>query len=113
MHGLPKNFDFDALRGRTLDQVAFSRYKVNLHLSGNCIIGVEGTVSLNTGKALPLPDSLPLLYPLIDSAVVNAVSESAGTLSLAFDGNDVLHIHDSNDRFESYSVQMNGTEIFV
>jgi hypothetical protein len=113
MNGLPKNFDFDALRGRTLDMVAFGRYKVNLHLSGSCLIGVEGTVSVNTGEALRLPDSLAALYPLIDTSIAKAFSESAGTLSLAFESGDVLNIHDSSARFESYSVQLDGREVAI
>jgi len=113
MHGLPMSFDFDVLCGRTLDLVSFTAYQVNLSLSENCLLKVEGSMSLNLEQPLLLPASLAILFPLIGHTVQRASSVSAGTLSLEFENTDVLHIQDSSTQFESYSITLDAKELVI
>ena len=63
MHGLPKNFETGFLQGKTLELVCFAQYQVWLHLSGACLIGVEGELAVDNSEQLRLPDSLSALRP--------------------------------------------------
>lgn len=111
MFGLPVDFDPSFLCGRTLDTVCFTAYQANLHFSDDCLIRVEGDVSLDEGERLRLPDVLSALYLLIGLEIDSVHGTKAGTLSLSFRGKRVLHIHDSSVQFESYAVSVRGATV--
>ncbi len=111
MFGLPVDFDPNFLCGRTLDTVCFTAYQVNLHFSDDCLISVEGEMSLDEGERVRLPEVLSALYLLIGLGIEGVHGTQAGTLSLYFTGKRALHIHDSNSQFESYSVNVKGTTV--
>ncbi len=113
MYGLPPEFDFNVLYERTLDMVSFSKFQVDLSFSDKCLIRVEGSVSINSEKPVLLPASLSLIFPFIGHTVQKAFSESPGTLSLLFEQGDVLHIHDSSERYESYAISLHGKELAI
>jgi hypothetical protein len=112
MFGLPSNFDPSFLCGRTLDLVCFTAHQVNLHFSDDCLISVEGDMSLDDGENLRLPDVLSLAYLLVNQEIDGALRTDAGTLSLSFKNKKTFHIRDSNRQFESYAVSVKG-EIVV
>jgi hypothetical protein len=111
MFGLPVDFDPSFLCGRTLDTVCFTAYQVNLHFSDDCLISVEGDLSLDEGERLRLPDVVSALYLLIGLEIDSVHSTKAGPLSLSFRGKGTLQIHDSSGQFESYAVSVKGATV--
>lgn len=113
MYGLPKDFDLEQFRGRSLEMVCFGTYKFDLHLSGGYLIGVEGDISLNSDEPVKLPAALQLLYPLINQEISAATKSGLGTLSFTFDQGSVLHIHDSSKQYECYSISVKGKTLTI
>jgi len=111
MYGLPEDFKTAIFHGRSLDLVCFTRYQVDLHLSGKFLISVEAEISLDAGKRFRLPLSLSYIYPLIDQKIVSTSTTVSGTLSLHFEKGKTLCIHDSSEQFESYSISEHGVLI--
>jgi hypothetical protein len=109
MHGLPEGFKTDFLCERTLDLICFTRYQVYFHLSRECLISVEGEISLDQSGRLSLPTSLSDIYPLIDQRITAASGRADGRLSLVFEKGQTLFIYDSSEQFESYSISDHGT----
>jgi hypothetical protein len=109
MYGLPVDFKTGFFCGRTLDLVCFTKYQVYLHLSDECLISVEGELSLDGGERQRVPIILPAIYRLIDQKITAASSTIAGTLSIVFEKGQTLYIYDSSKQFESYSISERGT----
>jgi hypothetical protein len=108
MYDLPADFDFNQLVGKSLDLVCFGKFKMDLHLSGGYLIGVEDDISLDSGNLSELPDALSLVYTLINQEITAASREGAGVLALTFSQGSVLRIHDSSKQFECYSISLKG-----
>lgn len=108
MYGLPADFKADFFCGKTLDLVCLTRYQTYLHFSGECLVSIEGEISIGGIRNSKLPNSLSDLYPLIDQEITVAESSVTGTLSLTFEKGKTLLIKDSNENFESYSISDHG-----
>ncbi len=113
MNGLPADFKTEFLCGKTLSLVSVMRFQVDLSLEEGCLISISGEVSLDKGERLELPCSLLYLFQLIDQKVVAASSTIDGTLSLAFERGQTLHVYDSNEKYESYTISKNGEILAV
>jgi len=113
MNGLPSDFRTAFICGRTLNSLVVGRYVVNLFFSEDCVISVEGAVSLDKRERIDLPSSILYLFQVIDRKVVSASSTTEGTLSLVFDSGETLHIYDSNERHESYNISVPGKILAV
>jgi hypothetical protein len=114
MNGLLADFDSNFLIGRELESISFGTYVLNLHFSRSCLISVESTISLDNGKPTELPESLFLVYRLLNKAVATTSSRSDGTSALQFEGAQKLTIYDSNADYESYNIRAeNGILVVV
>jgi len=91
--------------------VCFTKYQVYLHFSNECLISVEGEISLDRSERMRLPVALSNLYPLIDQKIKSTSSTIAGTLALVFDEGQTLLIYDSSEQFESYAITEHGAVI--
>jgi hypothetical protein len=113
MYDLPEDFDLDQFLGRSLEMVSFGQYKIDLHLSGGYLIGVEDDISLDSGKPVELPAVLEFLYPLINQDIKAATRSGSRTLSFTFEKGSVLHIHDSSKQYECYSISLKGKTLAI
>lgn len=118
MYGLPADFETAFLVGRTLDSIGVQSNVINLSLSGECLISAEGgpsegNLSFDEGELIDPPTSILHLYPLIDQKIVAASGCIHGKLSLVFEKGQTLHIHDTSERYESYSISLNDKMIVL
>ena len=113
MYDLPADFDLKQFRGRSLELVCFAAYKVDLHLSGGYLIGIEDSISLDSEDQVKLPESIMLLYPLINQDINDVTRSGSGMLSFKFEGGSVLHIHNSVKQYECYSISLNGKTLVI
>jgi hypothetical protein len=111
MYGLPDGFNADFLCGRTLDSVCVTLAQLYLHFSGDCLITIDGEVSVDGGELLILAEAILSVYALIDQKVVNTAGDARGKLSLTFEKGATLHFHDTDQRYEAYCIAINGKEI--
>jgi hypothetical protein len=118
MYGLPKDFDPNALVGRTLEQVCFNYSQLILVFDAHVQITIE---SLFSHEAPEVLNKDPLDFPIVSSdlmqvlehAIVEAVGNAEGTLSLRFDNGHTIKCFDPYRQYEAYRIQIGETEIVV
>ncbi len=120
MYGLEIGTDVDALNGCTIESITISPHQVQLHLdsSRNIGVSVEGSFAVaGAGEDLVIHDSPPaaaqVLAARIGAEVVSALVESPGALTLRLGDGSTIEIYDSEDRYESYQINIGEQLIIV
>jgi hypothetical protein len=118
MYGLPAGFDASFLIGRTLHGILVQSNVIHLQLSEQCTISSggwkdAGGLSVDDGELLNIPDAAPHLYDLLDKKIASASGQTDGTLSLIFEGGKTIHVHDAQERYESYQIHLDGKMIVL
>ena len=125
MYGIRADTDLSFLRGKTLIQVCFGPYDLQLRFAENAHISIQSSVgygapeegyekrSIGGEPGLPnvLDDTRFLLRLLMKTA--EAVSWTAeGTITLNSECGLNLQIYDDSRQFESYTIN-NGNQLFI
>jgi hypothetical protein len=130
MYGIGATTDLSFLKGKTLCQVAFGPYDLQLGFeqgfSGGARISIQSSVGYgeSDGSYLPRIIGKPeegettvlqepgFLLALLMKEVADVSWTSDGTLSLSFSGDIRLQIYDDYKAYESYQVS-NGDDLIV
>jgi hypothetical protein len=117
MHGVKPDTDLSPLLGKRVESILFSRFQVIIHLEDRLFISLEAECSFEQGDSIvrredyrPLANSFAeLLGHCIDEAKV----VSADTIEFEFSNGVLLSIFDSNERYESFQIQLPGQLLVV
>jgi hypothetical protein len=107
MNGLPATIDWVFLIGRTLQQVAFGQYQLQLRFDGGIWIDVEGKVTIDGMSA-----DAESLRGLVGVRIDSVGRKGPGDLVISLGGRS-LTLHDSNEQYESYTIGAPGLHIVV
>lgn len=97
---------------------AIGRYDLQLHFSDHASISIVGefVVTSPGGERAAFDQPIPaaaILAERLSSGVVEAVVAEPGVVSLRFSDGYGLYIPDSSDRYESYTINLEGRLIIV
>jgi hypothetical protein len=121
MYGIEPTADLSFLREKTLIQVCFGPYDLQLRFAEeDTSISIQSTVGYgrpdgdflrrtigkDEGRSSILEDPCPLL-DLLNQRVVGVSWTSDGTTSLEFENGSRLQIYDDSRQFESYNIWHN------
>jgi hypothetical protein len=118
MYGLPKDFHPNSLVGRTLEQVCFSQNQLILVFDANVQITIESLFSheapgLVTKDPIDFPIGNSELMQVLEHAIVEALGDAKGTLTLRFDNGHTIKCFDPYRQYEAYRIQIGETEIII
>ena len=117
MHGLPEDFDPRAFMGAELSQLCISVNTTSLSFDGHRGITLLGSFAYRAREGdlstYSVPEGSESLLRLPGKTVVAATVESGCDLRLVFDDGQVIVCLDDSTAYESYSLSIDGREIFV
>ena len=109
--------DLSFMERKSLEQICFGTYQLQLNFSESVSLNLESRLVLTTAEnevfdlRQPYTQADPLLN-LLGSEVISAWAEANGDLSVEFSNNDTLKIMNDNAEFESYQI-MNGSSSII
>jgi hypothetical protein len=109
MYGLNPDLDLSFFHERRLDQVCVGEYDTRLNFDEDVSIGLQSEFTLDGQRNGPRDGHI--LHVLLALQVREARRAGRGDLVLDF-GSHVLVVHDSYDRYESYTIT-NGADLTV
>lgn len=117
MHGLATDADVRFLRLAEFESLTVSRHEVVLHLFPRISINVTAFVRLVSpdGEELISEESLQIaraMLSLVGSTVADVSIVPSGTLRSTWSSGHVLDLIDSEEHYESYTIQ-NGDQVIV
>jgi hypothetical protein len=126
MYGIKATTDLSFLKGKTLCQVCFGPYDLQLNFAEGTRISVESTVGYGAadgtyakrviGKGPGMSEVLEdtgFLLRLLMKEVADVHWTAEGTMTLTFTGGSRLQLYDDSQQFESYNVGNAGQLIVV
>lgn len=118
MHGLPRDFDFAAFHGRTIEQISFAAYLVVLSFGEDLWLQVESSLSYRLDPHQPdtfetIPISRSGLMVLIGKTVERADTPGDGTLALHFEDGARFQCFDDKPMYECYQLWIGGRRVIV
>jgi hypothetical protein len=112
MYGVPDGLDLSFLHGAELIQVCLGLSQIQLHFLPDGNISVEGEWELLGAdgaifdRSEPSPRSRAFqLHRLLGKQVVQTQVTPPTSVTLRFEGGDLLRIFDSSTQYESFSIQ--------
>jgi len=105
MHGLSKNIDLNPFLGAELEQIGIGKYQTQLRFSDDVTISIEGLVSIDDKRRVPVFSVSARLTEYIGKSIRSCAPLNLGDLAVTFDGGGTLIVHDSNDSTESYTLE--------
>lgn len=100
-----------------VEQVCLSRHQVQLRLESRLYIAIESKFSFSHEELLSEePDYISSAHAfalLVESHINDARVVNDRTVKLVFSNGSSLSIFDSNDRYESFQIQLPGQLIVV
>jgi hypothetical protein len=109
MYGLPSGTNLDFIKNTILIQACFGPHDLILKFHQNVSISCYSSLAVGrTGTELirhrsPKEISRKIIR-LLNRPVLNIEWTPSGTVSLTFEGNDLLEIYDDNGPYESYTI---------
>jgi len=119
MYDLPKEVNFDFLKGQELAMLCFGPYTLTLHFDPGTQIQIEGAFShrgcrsTKNLKKYRFPITESQLMGLLMQKIKNVETKENGKLTLHFSNNESLIIEGNTGPYESYNVQHHGRYIVV
>lgn len=107
MNGLPAGMNWEFLIGRTLQQVCFGQYQIQLRFDGEVWMDVEGAVTVDGAAA-----GAHILTKLLGAVITSVDAEGRGDLVVSIGGHGLV-LYDSNAHYESYTIGAPGLHIVV
>jgi len=113
MYGLPSGTSFDFIKGTTLIQACFGPHDLilNFHQTVSQTISISICSSLAVGRAgtnllrhTSFEEIGREILSLLNRDVIDVGWTPDGTVSLTFEGNDLLEIYDDSANYESYTI---------
>ena len=117
MHGVPSDLPLAPFIGRECNQIALGRFQIQFHFSGTGSIYAESRWELR-GPTGDLIDSACehveretyRIHLIIDVPVVRFAIDPPLCFTLFFESGHALTIFDDSDRYESFSLGLEGEE---
>lgn len=110
MYGVPKKLESLAIVGSPLAQLCLGPYIVHFSFDSGHQISAEGTVEVVQGGEVistwtsQQGWSTTKYQGLLRASVVSCSVPHSKVLVISFEGDLALHVHDSSEQFESFSV---------
>ena len=109
MYGLPSGTNLDFIKGATLVQACFGPHDLILNFHETVTISIwssvaVGPVGTDLHRHTRFDEISQAILSLLNRTVLNVGWTPNGTLSLTFEGGDLLEIYDDSANFESYSI---------
>lgn len=117
MNGIPEKIDATLLLGANLIQVCIGENEVILRFDNETAVTLECEVGVTVGGAAPKRSSRSVstgtaVLPLLGAKVVEITRKSSADLAIRFERDTVVTLHDSNARYESFSI-INGSRQLI
>ena len=123
MYTIPKNFNLDNLKEATISQVAFSLNTISLFFDISFenigFITIEGFFSFSYGnkksyyeEIYPIKKDFGLLKLLGKKVIQIQINKKRDVVILEFEDKIILELM-SNEMYESYTIDINGSQIIV
>lgn len=118
MNGIPEKIDEKLLLGARLIQVRIGENEVILRFDNETSVTLECEVSVATGKAAPRKSSHSVftgtaVLPLLGASVLEVTRISGLDLAIRFERDTSVTLHDSNARYESFSIINGDCQVIV
>jgi hypothetical protein len=118
MYGIINNLDWSFLIGKELLQICISLYQLSLRFNGDVSINIECefehvSLAANSLPAAKLSGTAVTLVSLLGARITAVSKQGVKTLGIEFSNGEMLMIHDSNDSYESFSINAPGKEIVI
>ena len=114
MYKIRLDEDWSFFVGKALSQLCIGSYDVQLHFNDGVSISIYGedpeksfnhkTTRSSSSEVLGMPGGAVTLVSLLGATVQMAASENDATLTISFDNEEELRIYDSNDFYESFTI---------
>jgi hypothetical protein len=109
--------DLSFFVGKSLEQICFGSYQVQLNFSETVSLNVESRLVLTTAQDDVLELQQPYsdaggLLALLGTEVLSAWADANGDLSLEFSNKSTLKVLNENAAYESYQI-MNGSSSII
>ncbi len=117
MFGLSANIDLSFLKSRELLQVCIGANEAILNFDGDISITIETDICYRSAKGdstrfTDILHAASSLARLINSVVARVWREDPGTLLLEFSGGEIIELHDTSSKYESYQIR-HGQRVIV
>jgi hypothetical protein len=119
MYGLPADFDGAFFTGRVVEEVSFTTSSIVISFDQRVAITIESAFE-HVVDAMPgqsqivyVPVCESKLMALIGLPVRATEAKQDGTLTLFFDGGQILRCIDDKPNYESYIIRNGDNEIYV
>lgn len=119
MYKLPQDFNKNDIVGSSIVSICHLEYQVDVNLSNDVTIHIEGRCSLFSGNTLlweedAFPISSSLLPRIVGKTVQNLLIDNNNTdIMLCLNGGLVFHIYGDGDQYESYRIFLKDGDIIV
>jgi len=113
MYGVPADLDLSRLENSVLIQLCIGQYQMQFHFHPSSLISVEGKWELRDASGTLLDGTERNLlrenaidaHRLLGKRVSGASLDAARSISLCFEGGDLLTIYDDSTEYESFYIQ--------
>jgi hypothetical protein len=108
-YGLPSGTSLDFIKGTTLRQACFGPHDLILKFDEPVSISIwssiaVGPVGTNLLRHSRFEEISQAILNLLNRTVLNAGWTPNGTVSLTFEGSDLLEVYDDSANYESYTI---------
>jgi hypothetical protein len=109
MYGLPSGTNLDFIKGAILVQACFEPHDLILNFHQNVSISICSSVAVGRAGTNPrrhtsFEEISREILSLLNRPVLNVGWAPNGTVSLTFEGNDLLELYDDSAGYESYTI---------
>ena len=109
MYGLPSGTNLDFIKSTTLIQVCFGPFDLILNFHRDVSISIYSSIAVgpagtNLLRHTSFEEIGREILSLLNRDVLNVEWSPNGTISLTFEGNDLLEIYDDSAHYESYTL---------
>jgi hypothetical protein len=109
MYGLPSGTNLDFIKDAILIQACFGPFDLILNFDQNVSISIwssvaVGRIGTNLLRHKSSREISRKILRLLNRPVLNIEWTPSGTVSLKFEGNDLLEFYDDNEAYESYTI---------
>jgi hypothetical protein len=109
MYGLPSRTNLDFIKGTTLLQACFGPHDLILKFDETVSISIwssvaVGSLGTNLLRHTRFEEISQAILSLLNRQVLNVGWTPNGTVSLTFEGNDLLEVYDDSASYESYTI---------
>ena len=109
MYGLRSGTDLSFLKGRTLLQACFGPHDLILNFDPNVSISIWSSLAVgqrgaNLRRASAFMELSKEILGLLNKTVIEVSWTPEGTVSLTFEGDELLELYDDSTSYECYSI---------